>query len=52
MTVTMKQFLIVIMTVMLAVVIAMIRNNICFIQVEAIFEGSRNRCTSIPYSAW
>ena len=37
MTVTMKQLLIVIMTVMSAVVIAMVRNNICFIQVETIF---------------
>ena len=37
MTVTMKQLLTVIMIVMLAVVIVMVRNNICFIQVEAIF---------------
>ena len=37
MTVTMKQLLIVIMIAMLAVVIAMVRNNICFLQVEAIF---------------
>ena len=37
MTVTMKQLLIVIMIVMLAVVIAMVRNNIFFLQVEAIF---------------
>ena len=37
MTVTMKQLLMVIMIVMLAVVIAMVRNNICFLQVEAIF---------------
>ena len=36
MTVTMKQLLIVIMIVMLVVVTAMVRNNICFIQVEAI----------------
>ena len=33
MTVTMKQLLIVIMIVMLAVVIAMVRNDICFLQV-------------------
>ena len=52
MTVTIKQLLIVIMIVMLAVVIAMVRNNICFLQVEAIFLGSRNRYTSIPHSAW
>ena len=37
MTVTMKRLLIVIMIVMLAVVIAMVRNNICFLQVEATF---------------
>ena len=37
MTVTMKKFLIVIMIVMLVVVIAMVRNNICFLQVETIF---------------
>ena len=52
MTVTMKQLLIVIMVVMLAVVIATVRNNICFLQVEAIFLGSRNRYTSVPYSVW
>ena len=33
MTVTMKQLLIVIMIVMLTVVIAMARNNICFLHV-------------------
>ena len=33
MTVTKKQLLIVIMIVMLAVVIAMVRNNICLLQV-------------------
>ena len=33
MTVTMKQLLIVIMIVMLTVVIATVRNNICFLQV-------------------
>ena len=37
MTVTMQQLLIVMMIVMLAVVIEMVRNNICFLQVEAIF---------------
>ena len=35
MTVTMKQLFI--MIVMLAVVIAMVKNNICFLQVETIF---------------
>ena len=37
MIVTMQQLLMVIMIVMLAVVIAMVRNNICFQQVETIF---------------
>ena len=37
MTVTMKQLLTAIIIVLLTVVIAMVRNKICFLQVETIF---------------